>query len=567
MSGSGITTMSVLRKAAELFDQPGEMARRCREFDWTRTPLGPVPTWSQSLRVSVAIVLASRHPMFLWWGPNLIQIFNDGYLPSFGGSGRDVAALGAKGREHWAEIWPVIGPEIESIMAGGTASWHEDQLVPITRNGRVEDVWWTYGYSPVRDDDGSVGGVLVIVQETTTRVLLERRQAELLAELTIERARLTDVFHQAPAFIAVLRGRDYVVEMTNRDYQQLIGHRDVVGKRLMQALPELEGQGFVELLDGVMSTGTPYVGRETPVTLARSPNEPPEERYLTFVYAPLTEPDGSRSGIFVHGVDVSEHVFARARVDATNVQLRAAQAAAEAANKAKSEFLAVMSHELRTPLNAIGGYVELLDLGLHGPVTPEQRQDLARIQQSQKHLLGLINQVLNHTQLERGTVQYRLERVLVVELLLKAETLAKPQIEAKRLTYARDECDPTLAVDADAEKAVQVLVNLLTNATKFTRVGEIRMSCTVSGGMARIAVCDTGIGIGADRLASIFEPFVQIDVRLSRTSEGVGLGLAISRDLARGMAGDLTADSVLGAGSTFVLSLPVASVSLRAEQS
>ncbi|MEO7101918.1 MAG: PAS domain-containing protein, partial [Gemmatimonadaceae bacterium] len=153
-----------------VFPGSSEMAARCRAFDWASTPLGPVSTWSRSLRTIVAIILESRHPMFLFWGPDLIQIFNDGYKPSFGASGRDVTALGAHGREHWAEIWEIIGAQIEQVMTTGEATWHEDQLVPIERNGVVDDVYWTYGYSPVRDDNGLINGVLVVVEETTRRV-------------------------------------------------------------------------------------------------------------------------------------------------------------------------------------------------------------------------------------------------------------------------------------------------------------------------------------------------------------------------------------------------------------
>jgi len=160
------------------------MAARCRAFDWGTTSLGPVSCWSQALRTTVATMLESRHPMFLWWGPELVQIYNDGYLPSFGTTGRDVAALGARGREHWAEIWPIIGPQIDGVMTRAEATWHENALVPIERNGRTEDVWWTYGYSPVRDDDGSVGGVLVVVQETTAHVLAVAER-ELLLEVPL----------------------------------------------------------------------------------------------------------------------------------------------------------------------------------------------------------------------------------------------------------------------------------------------------------------------------------------------------------------------------------------------
>ncbi|HYI14551.1 MAG TPA: PAS domain-containing protein, partial [Thermomicrobiales bacterium] len=152
----------------------GEMGARTRAFDWSSTPLGPVEQWPQSLRTIVYVILTSRHPMFLWWGPDLIQFYNDGYRPSLG-SDRHPAALGAYGREFWGDIWPIIGPEIESIMDGGEATWHEDNLVPIARNARMEEVYWTYSYSPVLDDDNRVGGTLVTVQETTQRVLTQRR--------------------------------------------------------------------------------------------------------------------------------------------------------------------------------------------------------------------------------------------------------------------------------------------------------------------------------------------------------------------------------------------------------
>ena len=168
--------------AADVFLRgAGEMATLTRAFDWSTTPLGPVESWPASLRTTVSTLLASRHAMFLWWGPDLIQFYNDAYRPSLGPD-RHPSALGAPGRECWAEIWPTIGPEVESIMAGGDATWHEDHLVPITRGDRVHDVYWSYSYSPVLDDEGAVGGVLVTVQETTRRVVAERR-ARLLQRL------------------------------------------------------------------------------------------------------------------------------------------------------------------------------------------------------------------------------------------------------------------------------------------------------------------------------------------------------------------------------------------------
>jgi signal transduction histidine kinase len=254
--------------------------------------------------------------------------------------------------------------------------------------------------------------------------------------------------------------------------------------------------------------------------------------------------------------DVRDHLVERTQAEAA---LHAARVQAEAANRTKGEFLAVMSHELRTPLNAIGGYAELIEMGLRGPITDEQRSDLRRIQQSQRHLLGLINQVLNYTRVDTGTVSYEITDVPVREALAAAEALVIPQLRAKELRYTLGACAATVVVRADRDKLQQILLNLLTNAIKFTGPGgELRVACTTEGDTVAISVEDTGIGIMADKLASVFEPFVQVDSTLTRTQEGVGLGLAISRDLARGMGGDLFVKSEVGVGSTFTLTLRAA---------
>ncbi|HLM68631.1 MAG TPA: ATP-binding protein, partial [Longimicrobium sp.] len=238
-----------------------------------------------------------------------------------------------------------------------------------------------------------------------------------------------------------------------------------------------------------------------------------------------------------------------------------ARAEAERANRAKSEFLAVMSHELRTPLNAIGGYAELMEMGIRGPITPQQREDLRRVQTSQRHLLGLINEVLNYAKLETGTVHYDLADVAVGEALSSAEALVAPQANAKGLALRVDCPEAGLAVRADEEKLRQVLANLLSNAVKFTAPGgRVRLWCDrdADGTHACFGVSDTGIGLAADKLEAVFEPFVQIRSDLTRTEEGTGLGLAISRSIAEAMNGSLTAESTPGEGSTFTLRLPIA---------
>jgi len=235
------------------------------------------------------------------------------------------------------------------------------------------------------------------------------------------------------------------------------------------------------------------------------------------------------------------------------------RAEAEAANRSKADFLAHMSHELRTPLNAIAGYSELMEMGLHGPLTPEQTEDLRRIRRSQRHLLSLINDVLNFAKLEAARVSYAIEPVCVRDAVLSLEALIAPQVGAKQLRYETMEIDPALFAQGDAEKIQQILLNLISNAVKFTEAeGSITVGARRIDGSVCIEVSDTGCGIPADKWESVFEPFVQLERTLSSPHQGTGLGLAISRDLARGMGGELTVRSTPGSGSTFLLRLPAA---------
>jgi signal transduction histidine kinase len=258
---------------------------------------------------------------------------------------------------------------------------------------------------------------------------------------------------------------------------------------------------------------------------------------------------------------------ARAVAEEAQVHAKAAQHQAEAANSAKAQFLANMSHELRTPLNAIGGYAQIMEMGLHGAITEAQRNDLGRIQRSQAHLLGLINAVLNYAKLEAGQIIYATQDIVLNEVMVDAESLVAPQLRAKGLQYHYTPCPessdgscmiPT-RVNTDPEKLRQILLNLLSNAIKFTASGgQITVACRTADGTASVSVTDTGCGIPIDKLQTIFDPFVQVGRGLNSTDAGIGLGLAISRDLAIGMGGDLTVESVEGEGSTFTVILQLA---------
>jgi signal transduction histidine kinase len=246
-----------------------------------------------------------------------------------------------------------------------------------------------------------------------------------------------------------------------------------------------------------------------------------------------------------------------AEIQALNVEAQAARAAAEEANRAKTQFVAKMSHELRTPLNAIAGYVDLMDLEIRGPVTQRQRHDLHRIRYAQQHLLGLINDVLNFAKLETGRVQLNRQEVAVRAAVQDVRMLIGPMAGAKGIAYVPAGGDDDVAVWADREKLDQILLNLLSNAVKFTDAGgQVEVAWERRDDRVDIHVRDSGRGIPAHKLSSIFEPFVQVDAELTSTTEGTGLGLAISRELAHAMDGSLSVESTEGVGSTFTLTLP-----------
>jgi signal transduction histidine kinase/CHASE3 domain sensor protein len=253
-----------------------------------------------------------------------------------------------------------------------------------------------------------------------------------------------------------------------------------------------------------------------------------------------------------------------------------ASARAEEANRAKSLFLTTMSHELRTPLNAIGGYVDLLALEIRGPLVETQREDLRRIKKSGQHLLSLINDILNLARIESGQLELHIEDVPLATAFENVDALVAPQFMAKGISYSYPRCDASLRVRADSEKLQQILLNVLSNACKFTdEGGRVTVECDTTDGASdggeptiAISIRDTGRGIAIDKLEQIFEPFVQIDRHLTGVSQqGVGLGLAISRHLARSMSGELVAESTPGIGTTFVLTLPRGSVGASAQPS
>ena len=292
----------------------GEMGELTRSYNWSKTVLGDPSTWSQSLLTTVGIILKAKFPMFLWWGNELIQFYNDAYRPSLGNEGKHPKALGQYGEECWPEIWPVIKPLIDRVMSGGESHWSEDHLIPIYRNGHMEDVYWTFSYSKVNDGPGKPGGVLVVCSETTDKVLYRQKIEHALNALAASENRLRYMVADAPVAIAVLTGREMVVESANKKVLEVWGKTDqVIGKPLRIALPELEGQPFLQLLDDVYTSGQPFYGNEIKALLEQQGKI--EEVYSNFVYHPLKDDKGHTYSIMMVANVVTEQVTARKQLE------------------------------------------------------------------------------------------------------------------------------------------------------------------------------------------------------------------------------------------------------------
>ncbi|HEU4622004.1 MAG TPA: PAS domain-containing protein, partial [Burkholderiaceae bacterium] len=268
----------------------GEMGALIRAFDWLSTTLGSPRDWPAALRTTLRLLLTTQHPVFVFWGPEHICFYNDAYRQYLGPE-QHPSILGMRGRDAWPETWDLIAPQIDLVMRGGEATWHENQLVPITRNGRREEAYWTYSYGPIDDESApnGVGGVIVLCTETTDKVLAEQR-------LTGEIARERRLFEQAPSFICILEQPDHRFVFVNHALIQVFGDRNFIDRPVREVFPELEGQGFFDLLDRVYSTGKRFIARGMPASIQRTPGAPRENLLLDFIYEPVRDENGVVTG-------------------------------------------------------------------------------------------------------------------------------------------------------------------------------------------------------------------------------------------------------------------------------
>lgn len=436
------------------------------------------------------------------------------------------------------------------------------QLVP-----NFEERWYQlYGEvaltgEPVRAEQGSeamgrwfdvnafrVGGagskkVAVLFNNITARKNAELQSERLLKQLESERAKLDYLFTKAPAFVATLAGANHIFELTNPAYLRLIGHRDVVGKPVREALPEVIDQGFIEILDNVFQNGEPFIGREISVQLQQEPDAPLEERFVDFVYQPIFGFEQTVSGIFVHGIDITQQVQARRE--------------AEDANRAKDEFLATLSHELRTPLNAILGWAKMVtDSKLDEDA---QRRALETIHRNARVQAQLIDDILDVSRIISGKLKLEVRPIELSTVVESAVESLLPAAEAKGIRLQRVLDSGSSMISGDPNRLQQVIWNLLSNAVKFTpKGGRVQIRLERINSHVEIIVTDTGMGIPPNILPYVFDRFRQADSATTRQHGGLGLGLAIVRHLVEMHGGTVEAESSgAGDGSTFTVKLPL----------
>jgi PAS domain S-box-containing protein len=511
--------------------------------------------------------------MALYRGPeHVVSLVNPTWTRSVGRKD----ALGRPFREVFPEfaetgLYEILARAYET----GEPYSNPETNVPLDRwgTGKCEDTYWDLVWLPLPWRADGTRDILVHAVETTAQVLA-RRQVQGLAtastavhaapdlgaalDAVVESARSIVGAHQAVASLSVsddrsqaisaaslsekyARWRDYAVPPDGTGIYSMVCETNRSVRMTQQELEQhAHWRGFGEH--------------------ARA--HPPMNGWLA---VPMIARDGRNLGLIqlsdrYHGefTEQDEAVLTQlAQMAAVAIENARLYEEAVAANRAKSDFLAMMSHELRTPLNAIGGYTELIEMGIHGPVTEAQTESLRRVKRAQEHLLGLINDVLNFAKLEAGRVEIRVAPTPLGPTVADVELLMVPQAEAKRIVYRPLGDGPDALVRADPEKLQQIVLNLLSNAIKFTDPGgEVAVECEARDEEVLLHVRDTGVGIPPEKLRSVFEPFVQVDPDLTRTRQGTGLGLAISRELARAMHGDLYAESTPGRGSVFTLSLP-----------
>jgi signal transduction histidine kinase/CheY-like chemotaxis protein len=552
------------------------MGALMRATDWRQTPFGPVEDWPQSLRTAVSIMLESRFAMVVAWGPDFRFFYNDRYQPILGA--KHPAALGRAGSEIFPEVWGVVGPEFERVRRG-EAFAIDDWYLPLERKGYPENCWFTLSYSPIRDETGGVGGLLAVVADTTGRVDSERRLGT-LRDLAQSAANVkTDV--DACVGAAAIFDRNPIdvpfalFYLSDADGQRLRLVSTVgldADHPAAAAILRVGGSDRSWPCEAAFITGNLEVAEHIDERFDRPlPGGPYPEPSTSAVVLPLARRGAERPyGVVIAGISprrelddayrtfftlASEHVAtAIANARAFEEERRRAQQLAEL-DRAKTAFFSNVSHEFRTPLTLMLGPVEemLADTDL----TPTHRDALTLTHRNGLRLRKLVNTLLDFSRIEAGRIEATYEPVDFAEFNAELASVFRAAIDKAGLQYAVDCHDLNEPVYVDREMWEKVILNLISNAFKFTLKGEIHVSVGRSGPDAIVVVRDTGSGIPAGELPHIFERFHRVEGTQGRTHEGTGIGLALVQELVRLHGGSITIDSTVGIGTSVRVTVPL----------
>ena len=561
-----------------------------RSIDWSQTPLGPVESWPQSLRTSVSICLNSRFPIFVWWGPELVMLYNDAYRPMLGAT-KHPRAMGRSGREIWAEIWPVIGPMMEGVLTRGEATWSDDQLLLADRNGYLEECYFTFSYSPIRDESGSVGGVFCAVTETTGRVLGERRLQTLrdLSERSLAEAKTAEqACHSAAASLA----------KNPYDFPfALIYLLDEGGKRVQlcgtvnlaagtEASPEevdLESKGDVWSFRRALETKQSQVIDNLEERFGRLPAGAwPDDWTQRALVLPLAKAGVQEfpAGFLVAGISprlefnddyrsflelaAGQLATAIANARSYEEERKRAEALAEL-DRAKTDFFSNVSHEFRTPLTLMLGPLEDV-LAEAGGLPAADRERLEVAHRNSLRLLKLVNTLLDFSRIEAGRIQAAYEPTDLSTFTAELASAFRSAVDRAGLRLLVN-CPPLdEPVYVDREMWEKIVLNLISNAFKFTFEGEIEVALRRAGAMVKLAVRDTGTGIPAEEIPHLFERFHRVKGARGRTLEGSGIGLALAQELVKLHGGTVRVESEVDKGTTFTVSIPFGKAHLPADR-
>ena len=551
---------------AELtFPGDGEMARRMREYPWADSPLGDPAGWPGSLRTAVRICLTSRFPMIVWWGEELLFFYNDAYLPLLGNKH---PALGRPGRQVWGEIWDIIGPMLDSVLHTGQATWSEDLLLPMDRHGYWEETYWTYSYSPLHDDDGTVRGVFTAVTERTEEVVSRRR----LAALQDVGAQAGQARGVGEACTLVVRAIERAPEVLPYAAIYLSGPAgtELAATTAPDAVPVPGGPGGWPVGE-VLRTGRPVTLTDVSARFGELPaggwERPPAEAMVL----PLAgEADDAPAGVIVLAASagrvldeaygaflglVAQQTAALVnRAMAYQAQLRRAEELAEL-DRAKTAFFSNVSHEFRTPLTLIMGPLEELRARLD-PADTVAAGELDVIHRNGVRLGKLVNTLLDFSRIEAGRMQASFEPVDLGAFTTELASVFESAFDRAGLRYEVD-CPPLSApVYVDREMWEQVVFNLLSNALKFTFAGTVSVRLGAEDGRAVLRVTDTGAGIPAAEIGRLFDRFHRVENVPSRSNEGSGIGLALVKELTGLHGGTVEATSTEHVGTTFTVAIP-----------